>query len=443
MANLPSELALLFLLLLGNGLFAMAEIALVASRKSRLQRLAEAGDARAQQALAAANEPARLLVTMRAAITLIGVLAGALVGATLADDLAVVLGRVAGLGPYAQGISYVLVVTGITLSSVVIGELIPRRLALHYPERLAMALAGPMGAVVRFVSPVVRLLTLLTNLLLKPFGLARAPKAAAVTDEEVNILIEQGMSTGVFNKADRQMVAGVLALDRLPVTAVMTPRPKIVFLNLEDPEETNWRKIVAGGHSRFPIFQGTRDQIVGIVTVKAIWANSAFGLTTHLKNLMVPPVIVPETMTAIQLLEQFKKSGLHIALVADEFGAIQGLVTLIDVLEAVVGDLPERGRRTTPEARQREDGSWLIDATLAAAELKKMLRLRSLPNEEQAGFQTLGGFVMTQFGRIPRAGEFFDYDGWRFEVTDMDRQRIDKVLVGPVPPPAAAHQAAS
>ena len=222
----------------------------------------------------------------------------------------------------------------------------------------------------------------------------------------------------------------MLALDQRPVTALMTPRPKIVFLNLDDPEEVNWRKIVTSGHSYFPVYQGHRDQIVGMVAVKALWAHSAIGLPTTLKNLLLPPLLVPEKATAIQLLEQFKKTGKHIAVVTDEFGAVQGLVTLIDVMEAIVGDLPEKGDRALPEAKKREDGSWLIDATLPTGELKTLLALDGpLPHEGEAEFQTVGGFVVTHFGRLPVAADFFEWGGWRFEVVDMDGRRVDKVLV--------------
>ena len=260
-----------------------------------------------------------------------------------------------------------------------------------------------------------------------------------MTDEEVNILVEQGLQAGVFHKAEKEMVEGVLGLDQLPVTAIMTPRPKIVFLNIDDSEEVNWRKIVASGHSHFPVYQDNRDQVLGMVAVKALWAHAAIGIQTSLKNLLTPPLVVPETMNCIQLLESFKKSGRHTALVADEFGSIQGMVTLIDVLEAIVGDLPAQGQRDQPQAKQREDGSWLIDATLAVNELKTVLHLDKLPQEAEADYQTLGGLVMTQFGRIPATGDRFEWGGWRFEVVDMDRHRVDKVLVSRLPP--ADHRA--
>ena len=433
MSALSSELIIIFLLLLGNGVLAMAEIAVISARKARLKQLADNGNASARRALDTANEPARFLSTVQVGITLVGVLAGAFGGANIADTLAVWLGNFAVLAPYARPVAFGAVVVAITLASVVIGELVPKRIGLHWPERIAMLLTGPIHGLSRLVAPLINLLTGLTNLVLMPFGMAEKPKDSPVSDEEVNIMIAEGLHAGVFNQAETEMVAGVLELDKLEITALMTPRPKIVFLNIEDPEETNWRKIITSGHSHFPVYHGNRDQVVGMVSVKSIWANSAFGLTTHLKNLLVPPVVVPEAMMAIALLEQFKKSGQHIALVTDEFGSIQGLITLMDVLEAIVGDIPQRGQRSGPEVRQREDGSWLIDATLSTAELKTMLKLSELPHEEKVDFQTLGGFVMTHFGRIPRAGDYFDLGGWRFEVVDMDRHRVDKVLLGKVP----------
>lgn len=429
MSELSSELLLLFLLLLANGLFAMAEIAVVSARKAWLKQLADKGNERAKIALAIAREPGRFLSTVQVGITLIGVLAGAYGGSTLASLLADAFSNVAFLAAHAHAVAIALVVAGITLCSVVIGELIPKRLGLANPERVALVLAPMVNRLAVIVSPIVSLLTFLTEGTLRLFGMKSQPGEKPVSEEEVNILIEQGLNAGVFNKTEKEMVAGVLELDQLPVTALMTPRPKIVFLNLDDPEETNWRKIVASGHSYFPVYQGNRDQVIGLVSVKALWAHSAIGLTTSLKNLMVPPLVVPETMTAIQLLEAFKKASRHIALVSDEFGAIQGLTTLIDVLEAIVGDLPAQGRRDTPGSRQREDGSWLIDATMAIGDVKSLLKLDDLPHEQAADFQTLGGFVVTQFGRIPAAGDYFEHAGWRFEVVDMDRHRVDKVLV--------------
>jgi putative hemolysin len=264
------------------------------------------------------------------------------------------------------------------------------------------------------------------------------PRAVTVGDEDVRALVERGLHAGVFQRAKKEMVEGVLSLDQLKVTAIMTPRTKIVFLNIDDNEEGNWRKIVTSGHSYFPVYQGNRDQVVGMVSVKALWAHSAIGLPTALKNLLVPPLIAPENMTATQLLEQFKKTGRHTAIVSDEFGAVQGLVTLIDVFESIVGDLPEPGKRNQTGVKQREDGAWVVDATLPLADFKSVLGLsRPLPNETKADYRTAGGFVVTQLGRIPAVGDRFEWAGWRFEVAEMDRRRVDKVVVSMAPAAAA------
>ncbi len=429
MSGLTAELAILLLLLLINGLFSMAEIALVTSRKARLKQLADKGQLSAKTTLVIAENPARFLSTVQVGITLIVILQGDLGGGALTAVLSPLVAQIGPLAPFADKIAKALVVVGITFASVVVGELIPKRLGLLNPERVAMALAPAIGLFSKIVSPVVGLLTLVSEGVLRLFGVKNDGAENTVTEEEIKILIDQGTRSGIFNKSEKDMLSGVLELDQMSVVELMTPRPKIVFLNLDEPEESNWRKIVSSGHSHFPVYQGGRDNIVGMVSVKALWAHSAIGLPTGLKNLLVPPLVVPETMPASQLLEAFKKSGKHIALIVDEFGMVQGLVSLIDVMEAIVGDIPTQGRKGMPDVKQREDGSWLVDATLATSELKDLLKLKTLPHEDDADFQTLGGFVMTHFGRIPAAGDYFEASGWRFEVVDMDRHRVDKVLI--------------
>ena len=435
MNQILPELLLLFLLLLANGFFSMAELAVVSSRKTRLRELAEEGDRHAARALAVAESPTRFLSTVQVGITFVGTLASAVGGAALADPLAGALAGLPVVGPHARTVALAVVVVGITLASVVIGELVPKRVALSNPEGIARRVAGPVARLSSLAHPVVAGLTWLTEGILKLFGLGIA-RDQSVSEGEINDLVQQGLKTGAFNPTETEMVAGVLGLDQLGVTAIMTPRPKMVFLNLDDPDEVNWRKIVTSGHSRYPVYTVHRDQVIGVVTVKALWANSAFGLPSNLKSVMSPPLIVPESMTVIHLIEQFRKTGQHLALVTDEFGAMQGLVTMIDVMEAIAGDLPEKGRRAAPEARKREDGSWLIDATLVVPEFKDLLGLAELPHEDTAEYKTAGGFVMTYFGRIPRAGDHFDHAGWRFEVIDMDRHRIDKILAARLPEPA-------
>ncbi|MDB6095151.1 MAG: hypothetical protein JWM32_2713 [Verrucomicrobia bacterium] len=440
--SLPVELVIICLLVLANGLLAMAETAVVSARKSRLRELAAKNDEGAARALALAEHPTRFLALVQFWLTLSGMIAGVLGGASLARQLAEAISRIAPLQPYASMLAFGVVTLGLSAFMLLFGELVPKRIGLAHPEQVASLLAGSMRALAWLAAPFLRVLELATEGVARLIRLRTRPAAEAVGEAEVRALVEQGLHAGVFQRAEKEMVEGVLALDQLPVAAIMTPRPKIVFLNLDDSEDVNWRKIVTSGHSYFPVFQGSRDHIVGMVPVKALWAHAAIGLPTALKNLLLPPLIVPDQLTAIQLLERFKKSGKHIAIITDEFGAVQGLVTLIDVLEAIVGDLPSQGDRNQPQAKKREDGSWLIDAALSTGELKTLLGIEvELPHEEAAEFQTLGGFVVTQFGRIPSAAEHFDWAGWRFEVVDMDRRRVDKVLVAKVP--AAAADAAS
>jgi len=444
MNSISNELLLLLLLLIANGVLAMAEAALIAARKSRLKGLADGGDKRAKAALAEATNPTRFLSTVQVGITLVAVLAGAFGGGVLTTRLEEFFGAFAWLEPVARPLSLGIVVVAITLASVVLGELVPKRLALMKPEMISMMLVRPVTFLSRVVAPAVDLLTWLTELALRPFGLHRAPKEAPVTEEEVNILVEQGIRGGVFLKSEGDMVAGVLELDEMPISYLTTPRPQLVFLDLEDPDEANWRKVVASGHSHFPVVQGNKEHVLGMVSVKAIWANHAFGAATSLRNLITPPLVVPETMMASAVLEQFKLSGKHIALVNDEFGSLAGVVSLYDVLEAIVGDIPETGRKEVePAAIQRTDGSWLIDATYDIDEFKELSQLEDLPHEDETEFQTLGGFVVTHFGRIPATSEAFEVYGWRFEVVDKDRHRVDKILVTPPAESAADEEETS
>jgi putative hemolysin len=434
MLSLPVELLILAALVVANGVLAMAETAVVSARKPKLKKLANAGDARASNALDLAEHPARFLELVEFWLTLSGMIAGVLAGAKLAQELAVYLQTWPAVAPHSGWLSLVLVTFGLTAIMLVFGELVPKRVAAAHPERVAVLLAGFVRALAWIMAPVLKVFELTTDAFARLLRVRPRSIAETVDDEEVRALVEQGLHAGVFDRAEKEMVEGVLALDQLAVTAIMTPRPKIVFLNVDDPEEVNWRKIVTSGHSYFPVYQANRDQVVGMVAVKALWAHSAIGLPTTLKNLLLPPLFVPETQKVLQLLEQFRQTGRHIAIVTDEFGAVQGLVTLIDVMEAIVGDIPERGQPAQPQVRRRDDGSYLVDATLPIAELKTMFSITEpMPHESHAAYQTLGGFVVTQLGRIPTAGDKFDWASWRFEVVDMDRRRVDKVLVTPLP----------
>lgn len=439
MSGLTLEILFILVLLLANGLFAMAEIALVAARKARLKTLVDEGNNGARLALALANSPGRFLSTVQVGITLVGVLAGAVGGARIATYLAGPLGKVPFIGEHAEYIALFLVVALITYLSVIIGELVPKRLALQNPERIASGLARPMHGLSVFASPLVSLLNHSSDFLMNALGV-RKTAASSVSEEEVRVLIDEGLSAGIFKKAEKEMVEGVFELDEQTVGDLMTPRARMIWLSLDDADEENWRKIAGSGHSHFPVYQGTRDNVIGMISVKSLWANLSLAGRVELRALVTPPVYVPTAMPAGKLIEEFKKCGKHIALVVDEFGGLQGLVTLNDVMMAIVGNLPEREQRHDPKAMLRQDGTWLIDAMLDIDDTKKKLEIEDdLPGENENRFTTLGGFVLFRLGHIPREGEKFLWDRFEFEVIDMDRQRIDKVLITPkAPKPEAA-----
>ncbi len=432
------EILFIFLLLLANGVFAMAEIALVASRKAKLKALGDAGDAGARLAHDLAQSPGKFLSTVQVGITLVGTLAGAFGGARIAEKLAAQITKIPGIEiAVAHYVALFVVVVIITYFSVIIGELVPKRLALLHPETLAAALARPMNTLATFSSPVVNLLSHSSDFLMSLLGVGKA-NHSAVSEEEVRILIDEGLSAGIFKKAEKDMVAGVFELDEQHAGDLMTPRARMIWLSLDDTDEENWRRIAGSGHSHFPVYQETRDNVIGMVSVKSLWANLSLAGRVELRALVTLPLYVPTAMPAGQLIESFKKSGKHIALVVDEFGGLQGLVTLNDVMMAIVGNLPEREQRHDPKAILRSDGTWLIDAMLDIDETKSSLGIEyDLPGENENRFSTLGGFILFRIGHIPREGEKILWDNFEFEIIDMDRQRIDKVLITPrIPVPS-------
>lgn len=426
------EIIFIFALLLANGAFAMAEIAIISSRKVRLQRKAEQGDERARDALLLANSPSDFLSTVQVGITLVSILSGAFGGATLAERAGGWLEQnVPLVGAHGHTIAFVVVVGGIAYLSLVVGELVPKRIALANPEGIAVVVAKPMRAILRVSMPAVALLNWSSDLWLRLVG---APKSddPVVSEEEVRGMIEQGLGAGVFHQREKEMLEGVFQLDQLLVADLMTPSARIVWLNVDDSPEVINRTIVASGHSRFPVYQGNRDNVVGIVEVKALWANMALAGTADLRSVMSAPLVVPESVPAVRLLETFRSSGRHLALVSDEFGMIQGMITLHDVVEAIVGQLPEKDLRQQPSIKRRDDGSLLVDASLEIAEFKRVAKIKRLPGEERGEFLSLGGFMIDQLEHIPEAGEKVVAVGHVFEVVDMDLHRIDKILVSKV-----------
>lgn len=422
------EILIIFLLLVANGVFAMAEIAIISARKARLQRLANAGNTKARVALQLATHPNQFLATAQIGITLVGILAGAFGGATIAEEIATLLHEIPVLAPYGETIGVGVVVLGITYFSLIIGELVPKRLALGNAERIASAVAGPMRALSRVAAPVVRILNVSTDIAIRVLGV-KTPIEPSVTPEEINVLIEQGRQSGAFEVSEQDMIESVLRLDERRVGAFMTPRTHIVRLDIEDSPETIQRKIAKSQLSRFPVFKGSLDNVLGIVRAEDLLNQSLAGRALDLTVLLQPPLFVPESMSALKVLELFKQTGAQIALITDEYSGIQGMVTHSDILEDIVGYIPSEGERAEPQATRRKDGSWLIDGMLSIDEMKEILDIGKLPDEKHLRYQTVGGFVMAQVRSVPIEGQSFDWGRLRFEVVDMDGRRVDKVLV--------------
>lgn len=432
MTAIAIEIALILILIAANGVFSGSEIAIVSARKVRLEQLADQGNRKARSALKLANSPNDFLSTVQIGITLIGILSGAVGGATLAQRLKPLFDSIPVLQPYSDGLSVVIVVSIITYLSLVIGELVPKRIALNEPEQIACAVARPMRFLSRFTAPLVHLLSISTEALLRLLGV-KASDEPEVTEEEIKVLIRQGAESGMFEEVEHEMVERVLRLGDRPIKAIMTPRIDVVWLDLEAPLEENLREVMDSTHSRFPVGRGSLDNCIGVVRGSSLLAAHLSHQDINLETMVQPPLYVAETTRVLNVLEQFKEAGTHIALIIDEYGGIEGVVTLNDLMEAIVGDLPSHEDQDEPMVIQREDGSWLLDGSLGIDEIKELFDKGLLPGEDTGNFHTLGGFVMHSLGHIPESGQHFTYEELRFEVMDMDGTRVDKVLVNVAP----------
>ena len=430
MSEIGGEILIIFLLIVANGVFALSEMAVITARKSRLQDWIKRGNRRAKVALELALAPNRFLSAVQVGITLVGILAGAFAGRSVAQSLAASIAAVPIIGPYHQEIGLALVVIIITYFSLVIGELVPKRLAMRHPEAIATYVALPLRLFTKISSPVVHLLSLSTDAVCRLFGRQTAGEPP-VTEEEIKTLVQQGTEAGVFEESEQDMVEAVLRLGDKTARSLMTPRTQIAWLDLEDGADRIREKIILSGHSCFPVATGSLDRVDGVVQAKELLAYSLANHALDLKSLMQQPLFVPRTVTALEVLESFKKSGQHIALVVDEYGGIEGLLTHHDILEAIAGDIPFEGKPSDPKAIERHDGSWLLDGMLSVDEFKEIFNLEVLPGEKRDAYQTLGGFIFTRMGRIPTVSDYFEWNGLRLEVVDMDGKRIDKVLVTP------------
>ncbi len=430
MFELLTEIIVIVLLILLNGILAMSEIAIISVRKARLQQLSNEGNASARAALDLAKSPGDFLSTIQVGITLVGVLAGAFGGATIAEKFVPYVSAIPALAPYSEVIAIASVVIVITYLTIIIGELAPKRIALNYAERISLLVASPMRLLSKLAMPIVRLLSLSTEAVLWTLKIKPSTEPT-VTEEEIRVMISEGAAAGVFEEAESDMVESVFRLGERRVSAMMVPRTDVTALFTDDSDEEIRHKILESGHSSFPVCEGSLDHVLGVVYAKDLLNRYMAGQPTDIKAAMKEPMFIPESMPAMKALELFKKSRKHIALIIDEYGGMQGLITIHDIMESVVGEIPDIGG---PSVVKRDNGTWLIDGMLPIDEFKNTFDIDSLPEEESGTFQTLGGFVMAYLHRIPSVGNRFTVGGYTYEVVDMDGLRVDKVLLTPRPP---------
>lgn len=427
MSTILIECAFIMVLILTNGLLAMAEIAIVSSRQTRLQSLASQGNKDAQAALDLGSTPNRFLSTVQIGITLIGILAGVFGGATLAEELGVVLSRFSDFG---ESLALMLVVLGITYLSLVIGELVPKRLGLQNPEKIALLMSRPMHFLSRVAAPAVWLLSKSTDAVLKLFR-SPSPAEAQLTEEDVRTQIRIGAKLGLFKKMEHDILERVFRLEDVRVSAVMTPRPEIDFLDVAEDLQSNQNRILDSVHSAFPVASGRLSNLQGVVfskdLLKALLQRKEFELLPYLKD----PLFVIEGTTLLTVLEQFRKAKVRLGMVVDEYGTITGIVTLYDLLEAIIGYLPPEEVPDEPRMLERPDGTWLVDGMMPAHEFNQHFQLEFSPEKGASDYNTLAGFLLARMGRIPHVGDSLEVDGVRYEILDMDKNRIDKVLVTP------------
>ncbi len=429
------EIALLMALILLNGVFAMSELALVTARKARLQKLIDEGDRAAASALALGADPNRFMSTIQIGITSIGVLNGIVGEAALAGPLALWLQSLGMALQASQLVATGLVVVVITYFSIVVGELVPKRLGQTYPETFARLVARPIDWLSRATKPFVLLLSLSTKALLRLLGV-KENTASAVTEEEIHAMLEEGTSAGVIESHEHTMVRNVFRLDDRQIGSLMVPRSDVAVLDLEQSFEDNMAQVEAQDHARFPVVRGSLNNVVGVVNARKWLAQALRGGERELAQQPLQEALyVPETITGMELLDNFRLSGGQMAFVIDEYGEVQGIVTLQDLIEAITGEFQPRDPETS-WAMQRDDGSWLLDGHIPVPELKDRLGLDSVPDEDRGRYHTLSGLMMLLTGRLPKEGDSVDWETWRFEIVDMDGRTIDKVLATPRDPDA-------
>ncbi|WP_374040129.1 hemolysin family protein [Massilia sp. IC2-477] len=427
-----TDILIISFLILMNGVFAMSELALVSAKRMRLERRAEEGSRGATAALKLADDPSNFLSTVQVGITLISIFNGAFGEASLVSHLTPHLQDVAVIGPYARETALGLVVVFITIASIIFGELVPKRIAMAFPETMATLISQPLRLLSKLMAPFVKFLSVSTNAIVRLIGIREA-KEEAPTEEDIAGMIKEGADTGVFEKTEYDIVQRALRLDDQHLKSLMTPRVDLVILDLEEDRQHNLETIAANPYSRFPVCRGDRSHILGYVMARDLFAQAVRSGAAHnidIDGAVQELLYVPETVSAMALLEMFKKNRAELALIVDEYGDIQGMVTLSDVMSALVGDVTVAGEEHDVDAIQRPDGSWLLDGGVSLDRFRDLLDTKlTFPGEDEGAYHTLAGFMLYQLGYIPKPAELVDWEGFRFEVMDMDGNRIDRVLV--------------
>jgi len=423
------DIGILVVLILVNGVLAMSEMAIASSRRVRLQQMAESGSAGARVALDLSAHPTRFLSTVQIGITLVGILAGTFGGARLSGPVSDLLSGVPALDRYSDPLSVVIVVACITYFSLIIGELVPKRLALQSPERVASLIARPMRTLSTVSGPLVWLLSTSTEIVLRMLRIQKSDDPE-ITEDEIRLLLAQGADTGVIEAAEEELVDSIFRLGDRRVGSLMTPRHQIIYLDLEDPADENRGRIAASGYDSYPVCQGGLDHIIGFIQVRDLWTSGLSPSAESLKSIAIPAQFVPEYAAALDALDQMRQARSQKVIVVDEYGGVQGMLSLDDILDAIVGEeVVEHSADADADIIQRDDTSWLINGGTSLEELEDTLQIDDLIAQRRSDYHTAGGLVMDRLGRIPRATDAFDHDGFHFEVIDMDGNRVDKLLV--------------
>lgn len=425
------EILIVLLLIILNGIFAMSEIAIITARKSRLKQLAHDGNKNAQAALELSQSPNRFLSTTQIGMTFIGIFAGAFGEKTITANVAEYFKTVPLISPYSETLALALVVAVLTYFTLIVGELVPKRIGLNSPEKIAKIFAMPMSLISKIASPLISILSESTDFLLRILRI-QSKEDPMVSEEEVRMLIREGTRAGVFQIAEKDIVERTFSMSDKKVQSLMVHRGEIVYLDVDNTFAGLKKKIVKRPHSYYPVVKVSLDKILGVIRTEDILTNFLIEGKIDLRKHLHKPLYVPEGTTGLKVLELFKKSGIHVALVIDEYGSVQGLVSLNDILEAIVGDIPTINQLEEKEFIKREDGSFLVDGAVPIDEFKDHFNIKKLPSEKTGLFHTIGGFVMDRIGRIPISGDKFEIDNFRIEVMDMDGHRVDKILVSPI-----------